>query len=1106
MEKIPVASAMEWSIQLEKGLRSKNPRKSVEEILKFGQRLKLLNNNRKVRMVEHQVFDLIPGEDKLFINTICLRLADAFRSGSKEIKSCVVKVFLEVFKSRRKRDSCSKNVGGSILDKLDNKLELLKKVKIVFDEGDVEERALALVLFGCCASFAKDSADIRYGVFSSLRSNHIHEVKASLFAARCFAELTDDFGFVLLQIFVNLLTSSQLPFDMKLAVGRAFANFSSSFQVANEAYMAGLEMVLDLSEEQFSNVMMVSLTKISSKWTLLIPKQVDFLLKFLAGNIVLGIKATALKCLHFILAGRLCTFPWTTNRIQNLVQIIDESPALNYEALKVLHKILMYNVPSFSILEIGEVFSLLLSFAEKTIHSPNVSYRLQAFCYLVDVSGHIFIKSKDSTIACKIISVIMDRMFLLANTKQIDAKVEQEIITLLKLLLNLVQRQVQISGLVLDRLCSFILYLENILYQDSSASLEGIMTEKSLNFDKEHLIEVLFKSSLCLSRVMIASEKTELFYDTTSQILSSTRMLMENMLKPLVFHSYTSTSYLLLLQSYSSYHYISRVMKQGYFGRDASPFCGNSVPDYELLGLECAKKVVEERDYWSCYKAGKYAACQGSWSIASFIFEQLTAKVQSASCSWWMKSLTLFSSFESQIQRLGSLLFKDCICKEETVWKINSCDYAEILVELQNTLQLVKEKPGSSFSGVDFTLQKWLLALRVGGLEAVLDIIRLLSTASSKKDNSNNLVSSCRQIAYKLTRIAYEFDFLVTSFIDMDKKSAMIISALALGCSLLAFTTTFTLPLPSRATQEMECGGFDNSLSQLCVELIQDLHGRLWCLDSECSKSLQVLLKVYQNPTSCSSVDSRDQPAYISGESRIIAKLCQYSIPEIIRLQNDTRKLCNSRGITQISNDGIKLLLNIISRWMQIPFRCPNNFFQVKPFLSSELFVMNGNGENIHMKSFSTSSHLQLNLCLRLKHTPPSFTIRLSKLYCILSFEMLTSNVEIRDEFCLNNKEPQPIDDTLKLNEKLSQHVKGSVKTPSIILRTDIGYHCVDDKYVCFNSLDNGQGFSCCFLDISSFSAGLYQVKWHSCFVDSEGSYWSILPQNCGPIFNVVRS
>lgn len=63
MEKILVASAMERSIQLEKSLHSKNPKRSVKENLKFGKRLKLLNRNSKVKVVEHQVFDLILGDD-----------------------------------------------------------------------------------------------------------------------------------------------------------------------------------------------------------------------------------------------------------------------------------------------------------------------------------------------------------------------------------------------------------------------------------------------------------------------------------------------------------------------------------------------------------------------------------------------------------------------------------------------------------------------------------------------------------------------------------------------------------------------------------------------------------------------------------------------------------------------------------------------------------------------------------------------------------------------------------------------------------------------------------------------------------------------------------
>lgn len=117
------------------------------------------------------MFGLIPGEDKLFLNAIFLRLADAFRLGNKQIKSGIVKIFLRM-KRRKKRD------GEGVLSKgkLENYVELLSRVKEVFDKGDVEERALALFLFGCWAYFAKDCADIRYIVLSSLVTGDVLQV------------------------------------------------------------------------------------------------------------------------------------------------------------------------------------------------------------------------------------------------------------------------------------------------------------------------------------------------------------------------------------------------------------------------------------------------------------------------------------------------------------------------------------------------------------------------------------------------------------------------------------------------------------------------------------------------------------------------------------------------------------------------------------------------------------------------------------------------------------------------------------------------------------------------------------------------------------------
>lgn len=120
------------------------------------------------------MFGLIPGEDRLFANTILLRLTEAFSSGDKQTKLCVVKVFLSLLRSRKKRSE--KHCGILLKCTPENQLELLRRVKTVFDSGDAESKALALVLFGCWADMAKDNADIRYLILSSLVSCDVLQV------------------------------------------------------------------------------------------------------------------------------------------------------------------------------------------------------------------------------------------------------------------------------------------------------------------------------------------------------------------------------------------------------------------------------------------------------------------------------------------------------------------------------------------------------------------------------------------------------------------------------------------------------------------------------------------------------------------------------------------------------------------------------------------------------------------------------------------------------------------------------------------------------------------------------------------------------------------
>lgn len=121
------------------------------------------------------MYDLEPGEDRLFANTILLRLADAFMRGDNYTRRCIVKVFL--FELTRISKEGKRYNGILAKRRVPNSIELLKRVKVVYDTGDTEAKALALRLFGCWADFAKDSAHIRYIILLSLQSSNISEVK-----------------------------------------------------------------------------------------------------------------------------------------------------------------------------------------------------------------------------------------------------------------------------------------------------------------------------------------------------------------------------------------------------------------------------------------------------------------------------------------------------------------------------------------------------------------------------------------------------------------------------------------------------------------------------------------------------------------------------------------------------------------------------------------------------------------------------------------------------------------------------------------------------------------------------------------------------------------
>ncbi|GAY49051.1 hypothetical protein CUMW_116330 [Citrus unshiu] len=1156
MERNATACAMEWSIELEKGLRSKIPGRCVEAILQIEPRLKQWAGEPEATMVVYNMFGLVPGEERLFANTIFLRLAEAFQLGNKHIRVSIVRVFLSLRRHCRDKKRSKRIKGILSKSRVHNHLELLKRVKIVFDTGDPESRALALVLFGCWADFAKDSAHVRYLVLSSLVSSNVLEVRASLFAAGCFSELADDFASVLLEMLVNIVTHSETESTVRLAAARVFAKMGCSYSVAKRAYKTGLKLVLDSSDEDFLVAMLTSLSKLAYKSTLLISEQVDFLLHLLNHEKALHIQATALRCLYLTFVKGMGQSLISATLFRALFSIVEEAElpsTMQCEALKLLHKILLGRPPNLSCADMPE-FAELLRIVDNASRSPIISKSIVAILVLVEIvikfqrrvemgSGGVCTLPMPS----EVVSLIMDRITLLVkpilcSCQFNHVKVFEQVQSLLSLLLLLVGEHPDLGVLVLNKVHYLI---EDLV--DTCTTMAGRQADSAVNNPVEIRGErdqtINSKLIFILNRFVVSClEILNKAGTLTNQVFDKVKLLVQSVHHCSFFDCYTHIIYSLLLDTRTVW--ICMVNRNDEARGDDGNFhtcLQDFIDKHELLTLEFAKKMLIHRDTWPAYRAGMYAACQGAWVTASFLFGQLIMKVQSDIFSCWLKSV----SHLAHSQRIIQLLFltkhdsssvdwletkelpitfsEDNLCEieKDVAGIIDEPNHSQALVVAYQSLISAERTLETTFTSTNaFFFQRWFLALRAKLLGAVMEIFRVLSTIQSEQNTNNDaLVRKCTivdsikflqqitQISFQLKRLSQEFDLIATSFIGIDSKSSNIIKAVALNCSLLAVSAGFAFYIPSLpAYQNLTCG---LGSSQKCSHamLIQNLVGRLWNLDHEVTSNLGMLAEVIGLSKNCFHLQPKNQILDSSCEVKNIVDVCNYAVSGIVCWQNEAKMVQDDKIRSEVITNGSQLLLNIILKLMNIPFRVPKFFFKVRPCVGSELFISSADVRNVDGISVSTGFPLSLNLCLQLKNVPPDLAVRLTKFYCILHCSQKLVLDGQSNEKTPWSPQPWEDSDVVEINETLFQYVTECTKRTNYrkcFKDGDINNDGAVTVFVHFELSARGQGFSNCLLDVSHFPVGSYRIKWHCCCIDSQGSYWSLLPLNAEPVFTVL--
>ncbi|XVF46063.1 hypothetical protein PTKIN_Ptkin02bG0258000 [Pterospermum kingtungense] len=1137
MDKISAACAMEWSIQLDKALRSNNPARAVEAILLTGSRLEQWIQEPEATKSVCSIFGLVPGEDRLFANTILLRLAEAFQSGDKNIKLSVVRIFLKNIRYNRSKKNRKQKRRAFPGGRVHNRGELLRRVKVVFDTGDIESRSMALVLFGCWADFAKDSADIRYLVLSSMVSSHSLEVKASIFAAGCFCELADDFASVVLEMQTNMLASVETVPDVRLAGASVFTRMICSHSVSSKAYKTGVKLVLDSSEENFISAMLVSLSKLVSKSTGLISEQVDLLLSCLSRENTLKLRITALRCLHLIFVKEGCCFLANMHVIKTLFSILDESElpsVMQCGAVQILHKILLYTHPnllSFEMLEFAQSLVIL----ENASQSPIMSKSLAALRVLTDVSTKLWARTdSESFPACSlpqpshVISIIMAHLSSLLkpfpDPCQTNSRIFQEVKSLLSLILQLVGEHPDLGVMVLDEISSFIEYFTILnesfvtFRQSGSSEILDFEGEKCKFFRSKILFNIHRFVANCLQNLNEAGA-------ITIDVFDKLKRLVEHLHHGKVFDCCIHTIYSLLLHS----PLVGNI----------DIFCIEHPFKQELATIEHASKMLSEKDNWHAYKAGIYAACQGAWITATFIFAQLITRVQSDSCFFWFKALVQFSHSEAKIQL--SVLAK----QKSTL--VGSLEMNELLAFLQDNLEVGKDAAGNNsepnyrdvllgachnlcssietlervvISRKAFCFQRWFFAVRAKILGAAGEILEVVDAAkeenfSSISEVQNSALANLKhlqkltQLSFQLKRLAMELDLMSSSFIVMDSKSLKVIATLALNSSVLAFTAGFPLFFPNLLAYKNSrtCDHEDSQQNHTSSTLLQDLLGRLLHIDPDISMDLCLLLDKGGHVKKCFHQQSRNHILKSGNEVRDILKIIRNAVSTMVQLQSETNRMENEAKIFHVTKNGLELLLESIKKWLQIPFQIPKFFFKTRPSIGSELFVFDTDTRNQNQISVLAGFHLSLTLCLQLRNASPEFSLQLTKLYCLLhcrvSFQ-IQSHSERNHEQMEWDCQPWESEDMVEMNEKLFDYVTERARKSSYGKCFKANDQTANG-FVCFEPNGKGQGFSNCVLDVSHFPVGSYRIKWYSCCIDNQGSYWSLVPLNSGPVFIVQQ-
>lgn len=608
----------------------------------------------------------------------------------------------------------------------------------------------------------------------------------------------------------------------------------------------------------------------------------------------------------------------------------------------------------------------LMANVENASHSQIFSSSYLAISILVDIWKQIVktaelrsIKVSSTSLPLQLFKLIMDRVTLLgklcSDPVQLDYALVGEVKDLFNVLHLLVGKHSEMRLLVLDKVRLFLEYIVNLTNGVRKTDGAHELLLGVINYKGQRGAVVRSEILASIHKFLIVFLKNlEGDSSLSSQVYEKMKLITECVRTCSFFDCHTRMIFTLLL--HSPILWGSAVNERG-TDNDANGNSGVSLVadifNYGIVSLECSNQILMERNYWPGYRAGVYAARLGAWVTSALIFDQLKTNVQSDINCFWLKSLTYLCHAEGKFQlllmpsdsfKLVSWLRSSDYLPELT--KDASKEFAhcvalhEAYMNLQSSLGML----GNSIASREvFCFQTWFLVLKTQVLEAVIDLVEHLGLLNqdicNKKYVEEKMLIGCNslqhlpRISIQLQKLAKEFDMLATCFIDIDDDSYSIIATLSLSCSVLAFAAGIVLFLPGFSFHEALVPF--TSQSGVCSRLVQDLVRRLWEVDPEICKKLNIVVKTNESLT-CFHLQPRNQVLRVCGKVKMLLSICRDALSCIYGLQNRSNSMHDEEIVSEITKSCRNLLSHAIMKWMQIPFGIPKYFFNIRYYESCE--------------------------------------------------------------------------------------------------------------------------------------------------------------------------